>query len=138
MEITILLNTRIESLFDTPPDAGLFKSLPSIVNCMGSCMLAALGDNRNRFNNTGENAELCRYFTCNRASDQKYWIHWRCRKIRTHYDEAKYLLSPKSLPNVSGREADIMLINDEVVRLDSTFSQFLLKYYDHDGKSRCG
>ena len=41
---------RIQSLFNTLPDAELFKSLPGIGPCIGPRMLAALSDNRDRFN----------------------------------------------------------------------------------------
>lgn len=49
-EIIKTYDERIETLFDTLPDAGLFKSLPGMGPCMGPRMLAALGDNRDRFN----------------------------------------------------------------------------------------
>lgn len=41
---------RIQSLFNTLPDAELFKSLPGIGPCIGPRMLAALSYNRDRFN----------------------------------------------------------------------------------------
>jgi hypothetical protein len=44
----------------------------------------------------------------------------------------------ESLTVRSAAGADVMLINDEVVRRDSAFSQFLLKYYDHYGNTECG
>lgn len=53
-EIIKTYDERIEALFDTLPDAGLFKSLPGRGPCMGPRMLAALGDNRDRFNSAEE------------------------------------------------------------------------------------
>ena len=53
-EIIKTYDERIETLFDTLPDAGLFKSLPGMGPCMGPRMLAALGDNRDRFNSAEE------------------------------------------------------------------------------------
>ena len=45
-----IYDVRIDELFKTLPDADIFKSLPGI----GPRMLAALGDNRNRFNSAEE------------------------------------------------------------------------------------
>lgn len=59
-EIIKTYDERIEALFDTLPDAGLFKSLPGMGPCMGPRMLAALGDNRDRFNS----AEEIQIFIC--------------------------------------------------------------------------
>lgn len=45
-EIIKTYDERIETLFDTLPDAGLFKSRLGMGPCMGPRMLAALGDRR--------------------------------------------------------------------------------------------
>ncbi len=52
--LTRTYDERIESLFYTLPDAELFKSRPGMRPCMGPRMLAALGDNRDRFNSAEE------------------------------------------------------------------------------------
>lgn len=49
-EIIKTYDERIETLFDTFPDTRPFKSLPG----MELCMLAALSDNRDRFNSAEE------------------------------------------------------------------------------------
>lgn len=74
-----IYNKRIEALFDTMPDADLFKSLP----CMGSRMLAALSDNRNRFNNAKEIQNYAGIAPVTMRSGQKSWVHWRwqCAKF---------------------------------------------------------
>lgn len=70
---------RIETLFDTLPDAGLFKPLPG----MGPCMLAALGDNRNRFSSAEEIQNYAGIAPVTERSGQKSWVHWRwqCAKF---------------------------------------------------------
>ncbi|EGU0904598.1 IS110 family transposase, partial [Salmonella enterica] len=74
---------RIESLFDTLPDAELFKSLPGMGPCMGPRMLAALGDNRDRFNNAEEIQNYAGIAPVTERSGQKSWVHWRwqCAKF---------------------------------------------------------
>lgn len=74
---------RIESLFDTLPDAELFKSLPGMGPCMGPRMLAALGDNRNRFNSAEEIQNYAGIAPVTERSGQKSWVHWRwqCAKF---------------------------------------------------------
>jgi len=53
-EIIKTYDERIETLFDTLPDAGLFKSLPRMGPCIAPRMPAAFGDNRDRFNSAEE------------------------------------------------------------------------------------
>ncbi|CND55345.1 IS110 family transposase [Yersinia intermedia] len=74
---------RIELLFDTLPDAELFKSLPGMGPCMGPRMLAALGDNRNRFNSAEEIQNYAGIAPVTERSGQKSWVHWRwqCAKF---------------------------------------------------------
>ena len=74
---------RIESLFDTLPDAELFKSLPGMGPCMGPRMLAALGDNRDRFNSAEEIQNYAGIAPATERSGQKSWVHWRwqCAKF---------------------------------------------------------
>lgn len=74
---------RIETLFNTLPDAGLFKSLPGVGPCMGPRMLAALGDNRDRFNSAEEIQNYAGIAPVTERSGQKSWVHWRwqCAKF---------------------------------------------------------
>jgi hypothetical protein len=53
-ELIRTYDERIESLFDTLLDTELFTSLPGMGSCMGPCMLAVQGDNRDRFNSAEE------------------------------------------------------------------------------------
>jgi transposase len=74
---------RIERLFETLPDAKLFKSLPGIGPCMGPRMLAALGDNRERFHSAEEIQSYAGIAPVTERSGQKCWVHWRwqCSKF---------------------------------------------------------
>ncbi|MBQ4795112.1 IS110 family transposase [Pectobacterium versatile] len=82
-EIIKTYDERIEALFDTLPDAGLFKSLPGMGPCMGPRMLAALGDNRDRFNSAEEIQNYAGIAPVTERSGQKSWVHWRwqCAKF---------------------------------------------------------
>lgn len=82
-EIIKTYDERIEALFDTLPDAGLFKSLPGMGPCMGPRMLAALGDNRGRFNSAEEIQNYAGIAPVTERSGQKSWVHWRwqCAKF---------------------------------------------------------
>lgn len=74
---------RIEALFDTLPDAELFKSLPGMGPCMGPRMLAALGDNSDRFNSAQEIQNYAGIAPVTERSGQKSWVHWhwQCAKF---------------------------------------------------------
>jgi transposase len=65
------------------PDAELFKSLPGMGPCMGPRMLAALGDNRDRFNSAEEIQNYAGIAPVTERSGQKSWVHWRwqCAKF---------------------------------------------------------
>lgn len=82
-EIIKTYDKRIETLFDTLPDAGLFKSIPGMGPCMGPRMLAALGDNRDRFNSAEEIQNYAGVAPVTERNGQKSWVHWRwqCAKF---------------------------------------------------------
>ncbi|TYL41126.1 IS110 family transposase [Dickeya sp. ws52] len=82
-EIIKTYDERIETLFDTLPDAELFKSLPGMGPCMGPRMLTALGDNRDRFNSAEEIQNYAGIAPVTERSGQKSWVHWRwqCAKF---------------------------------------------------------
>lgn len=82
-EIIKTYDERIEALFDTLPDAELFKSLPGMGPCMGPRMLSALGDNRGRFNSAEEIQNYAGIAPVTERSGQKTWVHWRwqCAKF---------------------------------------------------------
>ena len=78
-----IYDVRIDELFKTLPDADIFKSLPGIGPCMGPRMLAALGDNLNRFNSAEEIQNYAGIAPVTERSGQKSWVHWRwqCSKF---------------------------------------------------------
>lgn len=76
-EILKTYDERIETLFDTLPDAGLFKSLSGMRACMGPRMLAAPGNNRDRFNCAEEIQNYAGIAPVTERSGQKSWVHWR-------------------------------------------------------------
>lgn len=71
-----IYDVRIDELFKTLPDADIFKSLPGMGPCMGPRMLAALGDNRNRFNSAEEIQNYAGIAPVTERSGQKSWVHW--------------------------------------------------------------
>lgn len=83
VDIIRTYSERIETLFETLPDAGLYKSLPGMGPCMGPRMLVALGDNRNRFNSAEEIQNYAGIAPVTERSGQKDWVHWRwqCSKF---------------------------------------------------------
>ena len=110
--VSEIYGERIETLFETLPDAGLFKSLPGMGPCMGPRMLAALGDNRDRFNSAEEIQNYAGIAPVTersggdgnmRSSSGKPLLNGLPRRLthhtgpdfitRTRYDEAKYLLA---------------------------------------------
>ncbi len=56
---------------------------PGMGSCMGPRMLAALGDNRNRFNSAEEIQNYAGIALVTERSGQKSWVHWRwqCAKF---------------------------------------------------------
>lgn len=83
VEMIQAYSERIDALFDSFPDADLFKSFPGMGPCMGPRMLAALGDNRNRFNSAEEIQNYAGIAPVTERSGQKSWVHWRwqCAKF---------------------------------------------------------
>ncbi|WP_142889867.1 transposase, partial [Klebsiella pneumoniae] len=57
--------------------------LPGMGPCMGPRMLAALGDNRDRFNSAEEIQNYAGIAPVTERSGQKSWVHWRwqCAKF---------------------------------------------------------
>ncbi len=74
---------QIHSLFESMEDAYIFKALPGTGPCLGPRLLAAFGEDRNRFNNAGEVQNYTGIAPVTERSGQKAWIHWRwqCAKF---------------------------------------------------------
>lgn len=87
---TLLLNKSIkafdqaiESLFNKMPDADVFSSLPGIGPCLAPRLLAAFGEDRNRFSTAQEIQNYAGLSPVTERSGNKEWIHWRwkCSKF---------------------------------------------------------
>lgn len=86
--ITIIENIKIydaeiKKVFDSMPDAELFNSLPGTGKCLAPRLLAAIGEDRNRFNNAQALQNYAGLSPVTERSGQKSWVHWRwhCSKF---------------------------------------------------------
>jgi hypothetical protein len=86
--LTLIENIRtydkpIKLLFHTMPDSALFESLPGTGPCLALRLLAALGEDRDRFNNTQEIQNYTVLSPVTDRSGQKSWVHcrWQCSKF---------------------------------------------------------
>lgn len=68
---------EIEQLFETMPDATLFKSLPGTGPCLAPRLLVAFGEDRNRFNDAAEVQKYSGVAPVTERSGKKSWVHWR-------------------------------------------------------------
>jgi hypothetical protein len=80
--LTIIKNVRIydreiAKLFNSMPDAEIFTSLPGTGPCLAPRLLAALGEDRNRFTNAQQIQNYAGLSPVTERSGQKSWIHWR-------------------------------------------------------------
>jgi hypothetical protein len=76
-------NKQIATLFKDIPDAELFASLPGTGPCLAPRILAALGEDRARFNSVQEIQNYAGLSPVTERSGQKSWVHWRwqCSKF---------------------------------------------------------
>jgi transposase len=86
--LTLIENIRIydkqiHNLFTTMPDAEIFNSLPGTGPCLAPRLLAAIGEDRSRFNNALEIQNYAGLSPVTERSGQKSWVHWRwqCSKF---------------------------------------------------------
>lgn len=86
--LTLVHNIRvydkqIATLFKNMPDAELFASLPGTGPCLAPRLLAAMGEDRARFNSAQEIQNYAGLSPVTERSGQKSWVHWRwqCSKF---------------------------------------------------------
>jgi transposase len=86
--LTVIENIRVydkqtSQLFNAMPDAELFTSLPGTGPCLAPRLLAAIGEDRSRFNNAQEVQNYAGLSPVTERSGQKSWVHWRwqCSKF---------------------------------------------------------
>jgi len=83
VEAIKIFDKEIRMLFETLPDAELYKSLPGTGPCLAPRLLVAMGENRNRFTSASEIQMYAGIAPVTERSGQKCWVHWRyqCSKF---------------------------------------------------------
>lgn len=86
--LTVIENIRVydkqtSQLFNVMPDAELFTSLPGTGPCLAPRLLAAIGEDRSRFDSAQEIQNYAGLSPVTERSGQKCWVHWRwqCSKF---------------------------------------------------------
>jgi transposase len=76
-------DTQISNLFTSMEDAFIFISLPGTGPCLAPRILAALGEDKSRFNSAQEIQNYAGLSPVTERSGQKNWVHWRwqCSKF---------------------------------------------------------
>jgi transposase len=70
-------DTQIETLAREHPDFAIFNSLPGAGQALVPRLIAALGTQRERFNNAGELQAYCGIAPVCASSGKMCWVHWR-------------------------------------------------------------
>jgi transposase len=70
-------DTQIEALFDAHPDAELFATLPGAGPQLAPRLLAAFGEERDRFRSAQDLLRYSGIAPVKESSGQKSWVHWR-------------------------------------------------------------
>jgi transposase len=83
VEAIKVFDKEISALFETLPDAELYKSLPGTGPCLAPRLLVAMGENRSRFTSASEIQMYTGIAPVTERSGQKCWVHWRyqCSKF---------------------------------------------------------
>lgn len=83
VEAIKIFDSEISELFDTLPDAELYRSLPGTGPCLAPRLLVAMGENRSRFTSASEIQMSVGIAPVTERSGQKCWVHWRyqCSKF---------------------------------------------------------
>ncbi|MDX2368304.1 MAG: IS110-like element ISCps5 family transposase [Colwellia sp.] len=83
VEAIKIFDKEISVLFETLPDAELYKSLPGTWPCLAPRLLVAMGENRSRFTSASEIQISAGIAPVTERSGQKCWVHWRyqCSKF---------------------------------------------------------
>jgi hypothetical protein len=77
-----IYDKQISQLFNCMPDAELFNSLPGTGLCLAPRLLAALGEDRTRFNSAQEIQIYAGLSPVTERSEQKCWVYWRCQRSK--------------------------------------------------------
>lgn len=71
------LEAKIESLFNSLPDAALFSALPGAGPHLAPRLLAAFGSDRSRFTTAQQMQRYSGIAPVRESSGKKNWVHWR-------------------------------------------------------------
>lgn len=76
-------DSEIRTLFEQMPDAAIFSSLPGTGPCLAFRLLAAIGDDRERFSTAQQLQNFAGLSLVTERSGKKSWVHWRwqCSKF---------------------------------------------------------
>lgn len=76
-------DSEIRTLFEQMPDAAIFSSLPGTGPCLAPRLLAAIGDDRERFSTAQQLQNFAGLSPVTERSGKKSWVHWRwqCSKF---------------------------------------------------------
>lgn len=67
----------ISDVMSALPDADIFEGLPGAGKCLSPRLLAAFGDQRDRFNSAKEVQQYAGIAPVTQRSGKKTWVHWR-------------------------------------------------------------
>ncbi len=67
----------IHGVMSELPDTNIFDSLPGAGKCLSPRLLAAFGDQRDRFNSAQEVQQYAGIAPVTQRSGKKTWVHWR-------------------------------------------------------------
>jgi len=70
-------NKSISELMEKLPDVPIFNSLPGAGAAFSSRLLAAFGEQRDRFKSAKEVQQYAGITPVTERSGQKYWVQWR-------------------------------------------------------------
>jgi transposase len=73
----IAFETQIDQLFSSLPDAKLFQALPGAGPHLAPRLLAAFGEDRDRFNSAQSFMSYIGIAPVKEESGKKHWVHWR-------------------------------------------------------------
>jgi Transposase IS116/IS110/IS902 family len=73
----IAFETRIDQLFTSLPDAALFQTLPGAGPHLAPRLLAAFGEDRDRFNSAQSFMSYIGIAPVKEESGKKHWVHWQ-------------------------------------------------------------
>jgi transposase len=72
-------DAEIDQVVEALPDATLFQALPGAGHVLAPRLLAAFGEDRERFSNAAEVQKVSGIAPVTERSGKQHWVHWRMR-----------------------------------------------------------